>query len=316
MLFNFFDKSTVIESLCSHFLIDESWFCEVSDQYDYAYESYCDFAKKLGIDLLTSVEDCQIICRHITTANDNLLSIMSKGMLTLDRMLSENTPLNLFLIKYGIEIYPEKRSMRIKDKVVEINGFDEPCNPCFLNLINTVNKRSNFHCCEFNSKMALLNNKLYYDKSEVEAFNAGSDEELLSYQSVLDAPEILLTIGGIIHSVFKKIPDSFFQDRWSKQENMKRYILEFPVPLNAIDTNTNNKSYSMYCEYENWFEYAKFDSDDYFNDKIPLSLYRNIKLLEDGLDVLFDSTSAKYCQILPEHHIQPSEITVYREYNI
>lgn len=316
MLFNFFDKSTVKECLCSHFSIAQHLFEDEIRRFDCVHDSPCDFAKKLGIDLLTSTDNCCIVCRHITTANDNLSSIMSKGMLTLDRMLSDNTPMSLFLKKCGIEVYPEKRSMRIKDKVVEINGFDEPCNPCFRNPDNTVDKRLTYHCCEFNQEMALLNNKLYHDKSEVEAFISGSDEELLDYQSVLNGPEILWTIGKIIHSVYQKTSESFLQDQWSKQKGMKRYILEFTVPLNAIDTNTDRKTRNTYDDYKDWLDYSEFDISDYFNGIIPLTLFRNKKLIEVGLDVLFDSARDIYCQILPEHHISPSEIKTHREYTI
>ena len=127
--------------------------------------------------------------------------------------------------------------------------------------------------------MALLNNKLYHDKSEVEAFISGSDEKILKYQSVLDGPEILWTIGKIIHSVYRKTSDSFLQDQWAKQEGMKRYILEFTVPMNVIETNTDRKTRNEYDYYEDWFEYVGFDESDYFNGRIPLTFYRNKKLI-------------------------------------
>lgn len=313
MIFDFFNKSTVAESLCQHFSIDKRLFNIVVKMFDYVHESPCDFAKKLGIDLLTNTDDCQIICRHITTTNDNLNSIMTKGMLSLDRVLTEDTPLNAFLKSYGIEIDPKNRNMRIRDKVVLINGFDEPCDPCYRNSTYTIDKRKRLHCCSFNQEMAFLNNKLYHDKSEIEAFIRGSDEELLSYQSVLNAPEILLTVGRIISSVYTNSED-FLQISWSKQKGMKRYILEFPVPVNALDTNTDQKSRSGYDEYEEWIEYSNFNSKDYYENNIPLKFYRNIKLLRVGLDVMLDYAIDKYCQILPEYTIMPSDIKVHREY--
>lgn len=317
MVVDFFETDSFVTTLCDHFSLGELLFRNVLGSIDQVHESAIDIVKKMSINLCTSTDELEIHCRHITTSNDNLNSIKTYGMLTLDQVLCQNTPLSTFLSKFGISINASKQEFTIKNHSFHINGNNDPCTPCARGRSsNSFSALSVpfYDCCDFHQKMALLNTKLYHDKSEVEVYVAGSDEQMLqNYTSILDGPEILLTIGEIISTLSKKIDPDFLQLAWSRQKGMKRYILEFSIPLNAIETNTDYKYYSEYYDNSEWYEYSGFDYSDYENDRIPLEFFRNKKLIELCFNSLFFPYKNCYCQVLPSFHISPEMISVIRE---
>jgi len=320
MIIDFFETDCFVTTLCNHFSLDELFFRDVLHSIDQVHESAIDIVKKMCINLCANTDELEIHCRHITTSNDKLSSIKAYGMLTLDQVLCQNTPLNTFLSKYNISINASKQEFTINNQSFHINGYYEPCTPCARGKTSeSFSARSVpfYDCCDFHQKMALLNTKLYHDKSEVEVYVAGSDEEmLLHYTSILDGPEILLTIGDIISTLSKKIDPDYLQLAWSKQKDMKRYILEFNIPLNAIETNTDYKHYREYCDNSEWYEYYGFDYTDYENDRVPLEFYRNKMLIEFCFHSFFFPDNNCYCQVLPCFHISPEMISVLREIDI
>ena len=317
MVVDFFETDSFVTTLCDHFSLDELLFRDVLDSIDQIHESAIDIVKKMCINLCTSTDELEIQCRHITTSNDNLNSINAYGMLTLDQVLSQKTPLNSFLSKYGISINASEKRITLKNHSFHINGYKEPCSPCARGKSSeSVSALSVpfYDCCDFHQKMALLNTKLYHDKSEVEVYVAGSDEHMLqNYTSILDGPEILLTIGEIIGTLSKKIDPGFLQLAWSRQKGMRRYILEFSIPLNAIETNTDYKYYNEYYDNSEWYEYSGFDYTDYENNRVPLQFYRNKMLIEFCFNSFFFPDNNCYCQVLPCFHISPEMISILRE---
>jgi len=317
MIINFFETDSIISSLCHHFSIAQSLFYCALESMDPVHESAIELVKKIGIDLCTCTDELELVCRHITTCNDSLHSIKSNGLLTLDQVLCKDTPLNSFLSKFGISIIASEHRMTIQSKSFYINGYDEPCSPCaFGKSVETDNNQSVpfYNCCGFHQKMARLNSKLYHDKSEVEVYVTGSNERMLqNYTSILDGPEILQTIGEIISTIWKKTDERHLQFAWSKQKGMKRYILEFSLPLNAIETNTDHKYKAEYYDNSEWYEYSGFDYYDYNSGQIPMEFYRNKMLMELCFNSLFFPEENCYCQVLPYFHISPEMINVHKE---
>ena len=316
MVMNFFDPQSVIYAFCEHFSIDNAFFHKVCLSFDSVHNSAVDFAREIGADLLVPTIDCEIICRHITTCADNLASVKKHGMLTLDRLLVNDTPLSKFLSSYGIIIDPNQSKMTIRNKRYHINGWEDSCQPCVSKHAVKILPNS-FGCCDYHEKMALLHNKLYHDKGEVEVYASGSDENMLAeYTSIQYGPEVLFTIGEIIKTIIPKTKDNFLQYAWAEQSGIKRYILVFRVPLDAIETNTEHKSRTCFYDDSDWFEYSGFEADDYFEDRIPMSFFRNKLLIELAYASIFCSFENSYLQIIPSFQISPDRISIWREMSL
>lgn len=316
MLLNFFDTREIIPSLAQHFSIDLACFNQTVEAFDSVHDSVFDIAKRLNLDLLSDTHDCNVVCRHITTSSDNLQSIKSFGLLRLDQLLTLKTPLSSFLKRYGIVVDPYNKVIILKDLQISINGYNEQCSVYKLTP-EQITPLNEYSCGKLHEMIAILNTKLYHDKGEVECYISGEDITMLKdYTSITNGPEILMTIGQIINTIWTKTDQFFLQDAWSKQQGMRRYILEFEVPLNAIETNTDRKSMNEFNDDSDWYDYAGFSADDYFGGTIPLEFFRNKTILELGIKSLYISNHNEYCQILPSHHITPSEISIRREYSI
>lgn len=316
MVFNFFDTNNIIPSLAQHFSIDLVRFNHAIEAFDSVHDSAVDIAKRLNLDLLSDTHDCNIVCRHITTSNDGLQSIKSLGLLRLDQMLAFKTPLSSFLKKYGIVVDPYEKVIILKDLQISINRYNELCS-IYKRTHEQISLLNEYSCGELHDKVSFLHSKLYHDKGEVECYISGEDITMLkNYTSITNGPEILLTIGQIVNAIWKKIDQFFLQDAWSKQQGMRRYILEFKVPLDSIETNTDRKSVNEFNDDSEWYDFAGFSADDYFGGTIPLEFFRNKMILELGIKSLYLSNHNEYCQILPSHQISPDKISIRREISI
>lgn len=326
MVFNLFNLSTIIPSLCSHFTLSYSDVTDYFKTFDFVHETAFDFVDAFHINLLTNIVDCSIMCRHLTTSNDDLQSILENGLLTLDHVLTKDTPLNRFLSQYGISIYVKKHEMILHGNKLSISGRNDPCSPCVNNRpLGEID--SQYYCCDYHNQMFSLHNKLYHDKCEVEAYISGSDTFMLeNYNSLTKGPEILFTIGRIIQSINPKVDPGFLQKAWSANKTTKLYILEFPVPLCEVETNTDYKGPNDFSECSEWFVYSGFKSSDYYEDKVPKEFFINKKLLEDSIRVLGHDFATfcvgKFpvdngvCQILPKYHISPESLKIHFSSNL
>ena len=311
MTINFFKPAEIFRTFCKHFSLDEDCFLSLLNTIDPVHDSAFSIVQGMNIDLLTSIDDCEIVCRHITTCADGLASIRSSGLLTLDKMLSSDTALSRFLKHYEIVISPLEHKLSLKNREYRIVGWNERCPSCPFG--RTSEEICRFGSCDYGQKMTLLHTKLYHDKSEVEAYVSGSDESMLEdYTSILDGPEILYTIGGIINAIYPRNDPCYLQNAWSKQRGMKRYILEFPVPLNAIDIDLRRKE--KYCDSIEWYKHAGFSNEDYKQQHVPSEFYKNKMIIEVFFNAWFSNHIRKndYCQVLPTYFISPDSIIEHK----
>ena len=168
LIFNFFDdlsfkiKIECIDCFCKHFKLNYSDTFVKLLELNHKDIPVWKLAQTFQLDLMQPTFDCEVVCRHVTTCDDQLDSIKKYGFLTLSEVLKKDTPLKKFLLKYGIEIDAEKKKMIIGEKEVE---YSDKCDKCYMN------ENDDKQCfCTFHNELALLHNKLYYDKSEVEFF--------------------------------------------------------------------------------------------------------------------------------------------------
>lgn len=320
MIFDFFRPFSNISIFCKHFSITERTLLEGLSAFNPRNNIIGDFAKNMGLDLLTKTDDCEILCRHITTCADDLKSITNIGLRPLKYMLQENSPLSDFLESYEIRINVDLQEMVIGGDSYLINSEKEPCTPCPHGKAIEKAIRWHYNCCDFHEYMERLNTKLYHDKCEIEAYLSGSDERMLeTYQTILQGPEILLTIGDVLHALDNKTDRNKLQYEWANQPGMKRYVLRLQVPLNAIETNSDYKSQREYYDYSEWYEQAGYNEEQYFEKSIPLEFYRNKLLIEQlvkGVVPACSSYDNSYCQIIPSYVVPPERIEVIKMFNI
>ncbi len=103
--------------------------------------------------------------------------------------------------------------------------------------------------------------------------------------------------------------------RMSHQQNMKRYILEFILPINALDMNCDNIREKYYLNNEAWFLYEGYNRNQYMNNAIPLDFYRN-KFIVETLLLKYFWNQEVYGQCIPDYHIDASTIEIYKEEEI
>lgn len=297
--FNYFDSSDILDKFCRHFGIDIDETKKYLLKVDFVHTSYSKMAADLKLNLLKSTNDCSIYCKHFTTCNDDLESIMRYGLLRLDEVLIADTPLKRFLAEYNIQIDPVKKEFSYKGRVWKINVPNEQCQPCIRNKPCGV-----YALCDFREQMGMLHSKLYHDKGEIEFFIGGDEKTINGYQTIQQAPEILINVARIMKCIHSKISEYCLQNFWNRKDNWKKYLLEFYIPYEALEMNIEIKRDSYYYDCQEWLEHVGFSEDDYFDDVVPLSFYYNKHITENCLHLFFEGEPLiKFGQLLPDYHI-------------
>lgn len=313
MIFNFFTGNGLDDAFRQHFNIkSRSELSLAISSYDYCYEHPIEFVKRLNLDLTANTQNCLVICRHITTCSDSLESIMDNGLIPLTDMLTRDTPLKNFLKKYTISINAANKILFYDNKEIPIVHFDMPCSIC----IQGKTKPCSRFFCDFHNELAMLHSKLYHDRGEVEAFLSGDDKHLHNYRSIQQAPEILWNFGKILKCLNAISNEYQLVEQWANQEHMKRYILNVTVPLNYLDMNIEYKRHADFYDNIEWFDYCNYTYDDYISGNIPLDFYRNCKLIKLYIEFHNDDYCDGYAQFLPQYHITPDMISIYRREEI
>ncbi len=297
--FNYFDSSDILDKFCRHFGIDIDETKKYLLKVDFVHTSYSKMAADLKLNLLKSTNDCSIYCKHLTTCNDDLESIKRYGLLRLDEVLMADTPLKRFLDEYNIQIEPVKKEFSYKEHIWKINAPDEQCQPC-------IRKKpcGAYALCDFREQMGMLHSKLYHDKGEIEFFIGGDKKTINEYQTIQEAPEILINVARIMKCMCSKISEYCLQNSWNRKDNWKKYLLEFYIPYEALEMNIEIKRDSYYYDCREWLDLVGFSEDDYFDDVVPLSFYHNKHITENCLHLFFEGEPLiKFGQLLPDYHI-------------
>lgn len=106
--FNFFDDSAteLMEKFCEYFRLDKETVIDYFTTVNPDILTPEVLVRKFGLNLNEyDSSELQIICRHMTTAEeDDLETFMDKGILDLRTMLQEDTPLSAFLAQRNIKV--------------------------------------------------------------------------------------------------------------------------------------------------------------------------------------------------------------------
>jgi hypothetical protein len=318
---NFFkssDKDYNVKLLSNYFGIDSfEVFKELMKYYKEKYDEI-EFINKFRIDLNKEFyKSIYITCRHAMTTNDNLEYMKKNGLLNLKQMLDNNSPLGKFLLENKIEFDVDSKKIYFNNIGYDILDYNEKCNSCIFHsykCISLLSKKPDLIHCDYRKKLFLLHNKLYYDKCETEVFIDGSLEDIYKYRTIRKAPEILLTIDEVIKQYDNKI--GCLTDKWSNRTNSKYFILEFDVDIKLVERICTKEYYEDYYEIKDFLNKFGYDQDDYENDTISITFYKNLYVLKKLISKVIWGNFKEYAQMLPDTIINFKNIQIIRQHMI
>lgn len=284
-----------------------------------AVEAQCEenpiasFIEKANIKLDTvDISQVMLHCKHIMTIDDEFNSLKKYGLMTLDKVLTYDTPLHNFLEQHDIEIDVGNRKIFYKGKKIHLYQSDKECEECFyggecryLTFINGEPETLSYRnmACDFRNNISTVRTKLYVHKAEIEVHLSGEIEEVHNYSEVKYYPEILVSLEQMICKLFKESPH--LEEDWRKKQAGKYYCLDFDVNIVDFERITSNPIL------ENCSDYYEFNKEPLYSlNDANSNFYGNIFILNYALDILKGHTPTVYGQLLPNVNVSYEEIEI------
>ncbi|MGW8114288.1 hypothetical protein ACVS9P_03740 [Caproicibacterium sp. NSD3] len=252
------------------------------------------------------------------TTCDGLEYMRKKGLLNLRQMLENETPLSVFLLKNGISVNIDKKTIYCEGISYPILHSDERCSKCIFKEYQCKsffnNNLPDYKSCDYRNKLNLLEVKLYCDKCETEVFINGTLEDIYRYSSIRYSPEILNTINNI--TCFYNRKTGSLQSKWMNIPNNKYYILEFDSEINNFECISTNHMCDGYGEISDILQHFGYDESDFIDNNVNPILYQNLFILKGLINNFIWGGAQKYGQLFPETIIEGNNIRVIRKQNI
>lgn len=306
---NFFDIESILQGFFSLYQIDKKSLYKLVHKVNGTDDPILYFLKEYPIALdEVSIKDIWLHCKHITTNNDNFESFEKYGFLTLDKMLTFETPLKKFLNSKEIEFDIQNHLVKYKNKKVWIIENEEECKECFYET-ECQYKKSIFNdnetlcyrdfACPYRKAIKTFRSKVYHDKGEVEVHLSGTYEDVHEYSSVRFCPEILNTIERMINKIFKQKVN--LEKAWTDLMGAKYFCLDFDINIRGFEYKT-----TLPCTDASWYmKFLDFCCDEYSSlCDVNENFYGNLFILGTGINVIANNIPTEYGQIY--HHIQIS----------
>lgn len=267
-----------------------------------------DLAKEFKI-LLGNIDTKKVFitAKHLTTLSDEGSALKKYGLLNLKDVLEKDTPLNQFLQVKNIKFNIDKKKIRIHETELDLFRCTNDCKSCSIGKSNC----SQFSP-EYRSAIDRIYIKLYTDKSEIEVFLCGTDDEIEKYPYITRHPEFLYNIDKLLTTM--QLP-AILSNEWAKLQDNQFYVVEFDLCMHFLEyipscIYDEKPSYELF---ENYLDLLGYNEDDFLSERIPNDFYYNIFLIKNSLDVFFTGKGKEYGQILPEIKIPFSDLRVIRK---
>ena len=251
---------------------------------------------QINLDAVDVSENVELLGKIVASTIDNNECLSKLGIKPLDILLENDSPISRHLKEHGIRIVPSNNTLEFKAETCYIpNDTDEECKWCIYGSKECIFYRKQYKnlYCDYRAKINTLSSKLYYDKSEIELFLFGEDQEMKSYSNVSDYPEILDTV------------DMFFRDFYnievntgSDWKNKKQYsnILSFWVKYNDLSYKSGYYNSTSEMDAVDVFDkYNKYNLEEYYSlEDVPNCFWNNIWIIRTVLYVLSPMASSSY----------------------
>ncbi|NBJ03417.1 hypothetical protein D3Z62_25840 [Lachnospiraceae bacterium] len=302
MKVNFFDKGSVIKAFSELYGMNDGELIPLSYKANLEDDPIHYFLEHYPIQLdMIDISDIELHCKHITTSFDRMESFKKYGFLTLNKTLSQETPLKKFLSDRGISFDLDERKIIYNGKIIHLIEGDQECKECFygkecqyLKSIFSEEEPLGYRdfACPYRDSIKIIRSKLFHDKGEIEVHLSGSFKDVHDYSEVKYNPEFLVTLENMINKLFDdKV--RLVRD-WRNLTGGKYYCLEFDVNIEDFEYITSSPQ-------NDWFWYNQFFDlcvNNYYSlEEVNKNFYGNLYLLGVGIRIICDDIPVKYGKI-------------------
>ena len=299
MVLNLWDNGKLIQQFVELYNLTGEQISNILERlhFDTERDNISIFCEETGIKLdgVDVVHCVEFLGKIVSTTVDDFKHLKQVGLVTLDALLENDSPLSRHLKKYEIEIKPSTHEMFYRGKRFYIPSYNEDCEWCaYGNNLCRYSQQKDTHC-SYLKAISPLATKLYEDNSEIEMFLIASEEEMLKYSTVRDYPEIFLTIENFTEEWLKIHLD--IGNEWA--DSKQSYIVTVPVKYDDISyrndyisNNDGNDANDVFWKYE------KFCIKTYdYLEQVPKCFWDNIWLINICLDLIHSlgTTSEMIC---------------------
>ncbi|MCE5189479.1 MAG: hypothetical protein LLF75_09925 [Eubacteriales bacterium] len=250
-----------------------------------------------------------ILCRHITTANEESLdSFKEAGILNLREMFQEETPLSNFLKKHEIEVNVDKAIIKIGNREYPILQSGEICPYCYIGRKKIC---TGYSRCDLFDKLLILASKLFYYNATVECFINTSLPKMKRYSTICRCPEILGTLDKV-YSVARDLLDNPYTlcNDWIS-EKKDCYLLLFPVLISEMVTFEPISFDAAYDDIRGCLEYCGYTDSDYYEKKVAQDFYNNYYFMKTFISIYFFDKEI-YGSLLFDMSVAPDVIKFFK----
>jgi len=298
MLLNLWDGDALIKDFMELYKLTETQMCNIPKRLHFGAEQdsviiFCE-ETEIKLDEIDVAHDIEFLGKIVSTTVDNFECLKQIGLVPIDVLLENNTPISQHLKKYQIEIKPSTHELLYMGNSFYIPSYEEDCKWCAYG-----NKQCRYGgqkyknlFCAYLKAISSLATKLYSDHSEIEMALIASEEELLNYSTVKRYPEIFSTIEKFMKAWFGKGLN--IGGEWSKAKQ-NAYIVTVRVKYsdtsyrsNYIDGDDDGDANDIFWEYENFCR----ETYDY-TEQVPTCFWDNVWLIRTYLNLIrsFGETS-------------------------
>lgn len=242
---------------------------------------------EIKLDEVDVANDIEFVGKIISTTTDNFDYLKQVGLVPVDFLLENDSPISQHLKKYGLEIKPSRHELIYNGKQFYIPSKGTDCKFCAYGngKCRFDDKKYKDMYCPYLKAIAHLATKLYSDNAEIEMFLLASKEEMLRYSTVKDYPEIFNTIETLMKKLFKK--ELSIGSDWAEQKqtsyivtvNVKyddmSYLNEYICGKNGGDAINTYYGYEKYC----------LNEYDYI-EQVPKCFWDNVWLIQTCLNTI------------------------------
>lgn len=264
------------------------------------------FCEETGtkLDSVNYTNNLVFLGKIVSTTIDNLNCIKKHGLVPVDFLLENDSPLSSFLKKYHITITPSKHEFTYKNHHFYIPSYNEDCKQCIFGDVECRYSSFNYKdlACEYYKAVQSLSTRLYSHKSQIEMFLYASNHDMLTYSTVNRFPEILINIENLILKGFGTPLN--LGNEWKEQKQCS-YIVTLPINYTDMSyregyiSGSDGDAFSLLSQYGDYCEKTY-----YYPEEVPTCFWDNIWLLNTCLNrICYPDMSVGYMCAGMKHNV-------------
>lgn len=254
------------------------------------------FCEETGIklDALDVANNIEFVGKIVSTTTDNFDYLKQVGLVPVDFLLENDSPISQHLRKYGLEIKPSEHKLIYNEKIFYIPSDVTDCKCCAYGYTKCRFEDKELFCT-FLRAIYMLGIKLY-NNAEIEMFLIASKDEMLRYSTVKEYPEILYTIDSLMKNFFKK--ELGIGREWAKQKQTS-YIVTINVKYNDMSYRSGYIDFKCCSDaVDTYYKYKKYCINAYsYTEQVPKCFWDNVWLIQTCLNTICShgKISGKIC---------------------